>query len=626
MSDSLAKFQQLLAELFQFDAADLDFGIYRIMNHKRYEVQRFITEDLPAAVAHELDRDALAAQAQAAQRAAGSRRADQAEFWARTRWPPTATWPRRTTARRWAGSTWASGKAGGARSRDAIETSIYNHLICFFSRYYQDGDFISKRRYSKRERYAIPYNGEEVYLHWANHDQYYVKTAEHFTDYAFTAPNGVTVHFKLQAADVEQNNVKGEKRFFLPRPAETRRGTRPRRQLIIPCEYRPLNGQEAIAYGQRNQQEAIIARALEEIPKRLSPQDAAPALAALSAERRTDGRRPARHLSGAPPAPVHPAQHGRLLHPQGPAGLSGPRAGLLPEERGAGPGRPGGGRRGPRRGLVPDPARHQGRGRPHHRVPAPDRGIPEAAVGEAQVRGRDQLLHHRGRHRRGLLPEIAACDAQWAEWRALSNLTMKRNAERRGRTQSSCSFAFLQAHPTLVLDTRHFDRAFVDRLLGSFDDLDEMTDGLLVHSENWQALNLLMEKYREQGEVHLYRPAIQHGERRISSTKIRYQHSSWMSMITNRVEITGRYLETQTSSYCMLTMTEFGDLLPLLFGLFGQEGFVEEMVWQKAYGGGFKTKWINSLHEYVQCFTSKPASLPRTLSCPQIPRRRDTTD
>ena len=30
-----AKFQDLLRELFQFDCADLDFGIYRIMNHKR---------------------------------------------------------------------------------------------------------------------------------------------------------------------------------------------------------------------------------------------------------------------------------------------------------------------------------------------------------------------------------------------------------------------------------------------------------------------------------------------------------------------------------------------------------------------------------------------------------------
>ena len=49
MSKSLDTFQSLLRELFQFDCADLDFGIYRIMNHKRQEIQRFITEDLPAA-------------------------------------------------------------------------------------------------------------------------------------------------------------------------------------------------------------------------------------------------------------------------------------------------------------------------------------------------------------------------------------------------------------------------------------------------------------------------------------------------------------------------------------------------------------------------------------------------
>ena len=58
MATNLEKLRGLLQELFQLDQADLDFGIYRIMNHKRYEIQRFITEDLPAAVAHELDRDA----------------------------------------------------------------------------------------------------------------------------------------------------------------------------------------------------------------------------------------------------------------------------------------------------------------------------------------------------------------------------------------------------------------------------------------------------------------------------------------------------------------------------------------------------------------------------------------
>ena len=35
MSAKLDKLRRLLAELFQLDQADLDFGIYRIMNAKR---------------------------------------------------------------------------------------------------------------------------------------------------------------------------------------------------------------------------------------------------------------------------------------------------------------------------------------------------------------------------------------------------------------------------------------------------------------------------------------------------------------------------------------------------------------------------------------------------------------
>ena len=98
----------------------------------------------------------------------------------------------------------------------------------------------------------------------------------------------MSVNFKLQSADVEQNNVKGEKRFFLPRLAEIAWDEAASR-LTIPFEFRPLTEQEAITYGQRNQQESIIARALAEIPKRLSPKTASRALAALTGERHKTG-------------------------------------------------------------------------------------------------------------------------------------------------------------------------------------------------------------------------------------------------------------------------------------------------------------------------------------------------
>jgi REP element-mobilizing transposase RayT len=285
MSENQVKFQNLLRDLFQFDCADLDFGIYRIMNHKRAVIEQFITEDLPKAIAEELERGALAEQSQAAQ-ALESARKKVLEALGEDALDADGNLVEKYRETK-AGKEYleAQQRTQGSRSREALEAAIYNHLYAFFSRYWQEGDFISRRRYSKKERYAIPYNGEEVYLYWANHDQYYIKTGEYFTDYTYKAPNGVTVHFKLHQADVEQNNVKGEKRFFLPLLKEIA-WDEATRQVIIPFEYRPLTEQETITYGQKNQQEAILASAVAEIPKRVK---ATEAIAALTAQKHNPG-------------------------------------------------------------------------------------------------------------------------------------------------------------------------------------------------------------------------------------------------------------------------------------------------------------------------------------------------
>ena len=284
---NILKFQNLLRELFQFDCADLDFGIYRIMNHKRDVIDKFITEKLPSSIAGELDRDALGRDARAA--------ADLEEARQNV---VTALGPQALDADGELiafsdtplGRAYLEAKAAAqsGRSRQAVEAAAYNHLYTFFSRYYQDGDFISRRRYSRNQRYAIPYNGEEVYLHWANSDQYYVKTAEHFHNYDWTAPNGVSVRFRLEAANVEQNNVKSEKRFFLPQVQKTASDADDR-TVTIPFEYRPLSPAESRTYGSRNQQDKIIAAAVNDIPRRLT--HAPDALAALTGERQRNSSR-----------------------------------------------------------------------------------------------------------------------------------------------------------------------------------------------------------------------------------------------------------------------------------------------------------------------------------------------
>jgi adenine-specific DNA-methyltransferase len=148
LTNAQKKFQALLRELFQFDCADLDFGIYRIMNYKRDVIEKFISTDLPKAVAEELDRGALADQSQAA-----AELAETAEKIAETLGKDAldadgnlVQFQESEIGKKYLG---LQAKAAGGRGREALEATIFNRLCTFFSRYYQDGDFISKRRYSK---------------------------------------------------------------------------------------------------------------------------------------------------------------------------------------------------------------------------------------------------------------------------------------------------------------------------------------------------------------------------------------------------------------------------------------------------------------------------------------------
>lgn len=166
------KFQTLLRKLFQFDCAELDFGIYRIMNHKRQAVEDFIQNDLLAAVAGELRQGALAQEAGLFQALEEKKLAVidtlgedalDAEGCLDPQWHKSKLGKEYLDLQQ---------RASQAKGKPEVEAEIFNHLYTFFSRYYDSGDFMSLRRYSRREKYAIPYNGEEVHLHWANNDQY----------------------------------------------------------------------------------------------------------------------------------------------------------------------------------------------------------------------------------------------------------------------------------------------------------------------------------------------------------------------------------------------------------------------------------------------------------------------
>ncbi len=270
MQESLQKLQELLQKLFRADAADLNFGIYRIINYRRDQIQKFIDEELPTIVQNALEANTEAESAheritelENQVRELGNNLGE--EMLDADGNLVNEVYRERPLIQQYLE---AREQLGSPQTQDQRAHAVYNHLYTFFSRYYEDGDFIPRRRYSQTERYAVPYNGEEVYLHWANKDQYYVKSGEHFSTYRFTS-QGITVTFDLQNADVEKDNVKGEKRFFIPIPAKTI--YKPETdEVSIPFEYRPLTDEEKKKYSGQKQQDKIIEAAESEIMRCLT--------------------------------------------------------------------------------------------------------------------------------------------------------------------------------------------------------------------------------------------------------------------------------------------------------------------------------------------------------------------
>ncbi len=224
MVEPYNRLKSLLCELFQFDREDLDFGIYRIINHKREEILKFLDEDLLPQVREAFGEykagevDQIREQMAEIQQAAAKFNADPEE-----------------------NDDYRELKTRLAETKDlaVLESEVYSDLYTFFRRYYKNGDFLSLRRY-KPGVYAVPYEGEEVKLHWANADQCYVKTAENFRNYRFELEGVGHVNFKLAAATVERDNNKPanekERRFVLreEEPIEKTDG-----ELHVYFEYRP---------------------------------------------------------------------------------------------------------------------------------------------------------------------------------------------------------------------------------------------------------------------------------------------------------------------------------------------------------------------------------------------------
>ncbi len=597
--DSVEKFDRLktvLRTMFQLDRGELDFGLYRLMNLKAGEITQFLDTELGPQVR------AVLAGMSTSRQADLSKELEQARQQAKGLGVDPDTTPAvRELQRRYANT----------KADAAAEAEVYNHLATFFGRYYDEGDFMSLRRYSGggRPTYLIPYDGEEVKLHWANADQYYVKSTENYASYVFTlaADAGTRrVRFEIARADTEQDDVKAsrgrQRRFVLAEGAEAVGVDTG--ELVVRFAHRPLTASEkrASPAGSRQQDrlnEAARERILKAVPVDWLRLLASPAPTEGQPERTVLDK----HLA------VYTARNSfdYFIHKDLGGFLRGELDLYLKTEvldlddlaisQGDGD----------------DPARL---GRALGRLRAVRQVADTLITFLAQIEDFQKQLWLKkkcvldthycvtlDRVPEAFYPEIAANAAQQAEWVrlfAIDRLGADLNSP--GYT-TPLSVGFLKANPFLVLDTRHFDRALIDRLLAALSDagpLDEQMDGLLVHGENFQALNLLQTRY--QGQVQcVYIDPPYNTDSKDFIYKDGYRHSSWSTMISDRLAVIPPFMTTSSAIFVSIDENEQPNLRQHMNSIFGESNFVADMVW--AAGRKNDSRLISVSHEYIVCYS-----------------------
>jgi len=572
-NEKLDRFVSLLEGVFELDKADLDFGIYRILNIRKDKIKQFLADELPKKVREALESFAIDTGTIAKRIADIEKQCDEvgvevheskkAEEYSRLKSQITA-----------------------GMDLSAVETDVYSALFNFFNRYYDEGDFISKRRY-KEGVYAIPYEGEEVKLYWANADQYYIKTAENFRDYTFIS-DGKKVHFRLVDATAERDNNKETndlKRVFM---LYTESKDKPDIKTI-----EEIDGELIIRF----------VYDISEDKKKKSEKYTEENLAAISNEIQKNfhgwyhllapitliGKEATNILAKHMKAYSAKNAFDYFIHKDLRGFLTRELDFFIKSE------------------IVylddidtPD-ERHI------NSFLAKVRAIKR--VGKAIIDFLAQIEDFQkklwlkkkfvvetnwcitlDRVDESLYPEIIGNAAQVAEWKEMYAIE-----EIDGEYTEPLTVDFLRKNRNLVLDTKHFSWEFKERVVAGIDNLDEETGGVLIHSENFQALRLLEEKYKGRVDcVHIDPPY--NTETSGFLYKNNYRHSSWLSMMNDRIDGCNFLLDDSGSFVCHIDENEY----ERLWALFELKPFVKTgtIVWDKRNpmtgGGGIATQ-----HEYV---------------------------
>jgi len=202
-------------------------------------------------------------------------------------------------------------------------------------------------------------------------------------------------------------------------------------------------------------------------------------------------------------------------------------------------------------------------------------------------------------------------DAQLQEWRELGMVDEKFQKEHIWEQNLVDGKHLHPRYRYLPIDTRHFPDLELP-IVALFDNLDEAIDGWLIKSENYQALNTILPRFRESVRAIYIDPPYNTGVDDFIYLD-KFNHSSWLTMVENRLSL-ARSLLSQSG----VIFISIGDLNPqegesyrlqmLASSIFPKR--FGNLIWKKRGGiGSFSERDMTENHEYVLVYGNTNAFL-----------------
>jgi len=575
-----------LKEIFQIDRPELDFGVYRILNARVVEINDYLENRLKAKVVQSLAASG-AANKEGVQKELKEK---EAQYLADGIDPETVPKVRELRQK-------LTDYGVGTSEH---ENAVFTHLLTFFSRYYDNGDFISQRRY-KGDTYAIPYAGEEVVLHWANKDQYYTKSGENFSNYAFKLDDGRSVRFRLVTADTAKDNRKDndkERRFVLieaaTRTLTDDEGEEYEQQLVPVAEE---NGELVLRFEYKampkgTKQDALVVDATNQI---LADPIVKARWLDLNNREPTEKNPQRTLLEKCLTSYTAKNSADYFIHKDLGGFLRRELDFYIKNEV-----------------MHLDDIQHAEKFadiEKNLRLIQTLRAIAlDLVTFLAQLEDFQKKLWLKkkfvvathycitlDRLPESLYPTIAANPLQWEQWEEQGMLDGKTDLLTLAEVGS---VEYLKEHPFLMADTALFDASFKYAMLAALENLDDSLDGLLIHGDNFQALNLLQERYREQVKCVYIDPPYNTGNDGFLYKDV-YQHSSWITALENRIFLSQSFLSRTGAIWISIDNREHSNLRNLLDTTFGVEAFVSDITVVNNWKGRRDKAHIATAHENV---------------------------